>query len=54
MKKVINLFNSVPIWEKAVVIALFVIPIPGTLEGYLAIKSMTKIIKIKRNQKNKE
>lgn len=36
----INMVRVLPLWEKSLVVALFFVPIPFTMEGYFVIKAM--------------
>ena len=45
----INMIKSVPMWEKLLIVVLFIIPIPGTMEIYLVTK--TAIIKFFKSKK---
>ena len=45
MKHILNAINSVPTWEKVVIVTLVIVPIPLTVETYLMVRTMYKKMK---------
>ena len=52
MNKIFNNIKEVPNWEKVVIAALVVIPIPFTIGAYLGVRTIVK--QMKNNAENKK